>query len=243
MSDSDVIQSASSCVRTADGGEREMPWAEMQASAVVMARPWRTFRWYKGQRHYSGFHWSSTERAHVIYESRLELTRLLFADFDPTVQRIFAQPFMLKVSIDRVGRRHIPDYLLLTDTGPMVVDVKPRQLLDTPKVAFTLAWTRKMVESRGWRFEVWSEPPEIRLANVRFLAGDRRDWLFDQGLIEELRKTDLAGATLGSAFACLPHHAVPLTRAAVLHLLWRNELIIDLDRPLSRDSVLEVKAQ
>ena len=54
MSDSDVIQSASP-VRTADGGEREMPWAEMQASAVVMARPWRTFRWYKGQRHIRGF--------------------------------------------------------------------------------------------------------------------------------------------------------------------------------------------
>jgi hypothetical protein len=173
----------------------------------------------------------------------LELTRLLFADFDPTVQRIFAQPFMLKTSVDRVGRRHIPDYLLLTDTGPIVVDVKPRHRLDSPKVAFTLAWTRKVVESRGWRFEVWSEPPEIPLANVRFLAGYRRDWLFDQDLVEELRTIDLAGATLGNAFACLPHHAVPLVRSAVLHLLWRHELIIDLDRPLGRDSLLEVKAQ
>jgi hypothetical protein len=63
VSDSDAIRSALFCVRTADGGEQEMPWAEVDASAVVMARPWRTFRWYKGQRHYSGFHWSSTERA------------------------------------------------------------------------------------------------------------------------------------------------------------------------------------
>jgi hypothetical protein len=150
---------------------------------------------------------------------------------------------MLKTSIGGAGRRHIPDYLLLTDLGPIVVDVKPRHRVDSPKVAFTLAWTRKVVESRGWRFEVWSEPPEIRLTNVRFLAGYRRDWLFDQGLLEELRKADLAAATLGDAFACLPHHAAPLVRSAVLHLLWRQELIIDLDCPLSRNSVLEVKAQ
>jgi hypothetical protein len=104
---------------------------------------------------------------------------------------------MLKTSISGAGRRHVPDYQLLTDLGPIVVDVKPRHRVDSPKVAFTLAWTRKVVESRGWRFEVWSEPPEIRLTNIRFLAGYRRDWLFDQGLLEELRKADLAAATLG----------------------------------------------
>jgi hypothetical protein len=32
---------------------------------------------------------------HVIYESRLELARLLFADFDRSVHRICAQPFLL----------------------------------------------------------------------------------------------------------------------------------------------------
>jgi hypothetical protein len=40
------------------------------------AKPYRTFRWYLGQMHYSGSYWSSTESAHVIYESRLELSRL-----------------------------------------------------------------------------------------------------------------------------------------------------------------------
>jgi hypothetical protein len=47
-----------------------------------LAAPWRTFRFYKGQTHYPGSFWSATERDLVLYESRLELTRLLFADFD-----------------------------------------------------------------------------------------------------------------------------------------------------------------
>jgi hypothetical protein len=42
--------------------------------------PWRVFRWYQGQQHYSGTYWSSTQRDHVIYESRLELAALLLSD-------------------------------------------------------------------------------------------------------------------------------------------------------------------
>lgn len=45
-----------------------------------------------GQKHYSGSYWSSTQADHVIYESRLELARLLYADFDRDVTAIVAQP-------------------------------------------------------------------------------------------------------------------------------------------------------
>ncbi|MFI9580812.1 hypothetical protein ACIHCQ_02965 [Streptomyces sp. NPDC052236] len=51
----------------------------MPIGLLQSACPWRTFRWYKGQKHYSGTYWSSTMRDHVIHESRLELTRLLLA--------------------------------------------------------------------------------------------------------------------------------------------------------------------
>jgi len=39
---------------------------------------------------------ASTTSAHVIYESRLELARLLLEDFDRTVKHIVAQPFMMR---------------------------------------------------------------------------------------------------------------------------------------------------
>ena len=96
----------------------------MDADAFADAGPWRTFRWFRGQRHYSGAFWSSTEQDHVIYESRLELARLLFADFDCSVSRIVAQPFFLTATIDGVQRKHVPDFLLVTESGPIVVDVR-----------------------------------------------------------------------------------------------------------------------
>ncbi|MFG2224729.1 TnsA-like heteromeric transposase endonuclease subunit [Streptomyces sp. NPDC048644] len=78
------------------------------------------FRWYSGQKHYSGTYWSATVRDHVIYESRLELARLLFADFDSSVRGIVAQPFLLKAEVAGKVRKHIPDYLLTTEGGPVV---------------------------------------------------------------------------------------------------------------------------
>lgn len=77
-----------------------------------------------GQGHYPGTFWSSTQRDHVIYESRPELAVLLLAGFDPSVRGIVAQPFLLRARVGGETRRHIPDYLLVTGTGP-VVDVKP----------------------------------------------------------------------------------------------------------------------
>ena len=114
-----------------------------------------------------------------------------------------------------------------------VADVKPRHLLARPKVAFSLGWAREAVESRRWEFEAWCEPPEAELANVRFLAGYRRAWVFDPELVAEIRGADLDGATLGEAFRAFPRRPAELARAGVLHLLWAQHLVTDLATPLS----------
>lgn len=122
-------------LRSADDGEivHIPPWM-LTPSLMADTQPFRRFRSYKGQQHYSGTYWSSTESSHVIYESRLELSRLMIADFDPTVERIFAQPLMIRARIDERARRHIPDYLLIRGADLTFVAVKPR---DRPRMA---AW-------------------------------------------------------------------------------------------------------
>lgn len=222
--------------------EEDLEWASVPLGLLRSAQPWRTFRWYKGQQHYSGAYWAATVRDHVIYESRLELGRLLFADFAPGVRHVIAQPFLFKTVVQGKLRRHVPDYLLFTDDGPVVVDVKPRHRLERPHIAFTFTWTRRAVESRGWQYEVWSEPDPYEMENVRFLAGYRRDWLFDPVLLEGLRSIDLDGRRLGEAFQLLPEYPRPLVKSAVLHLLWSGHVTTDLDRPLNVGNVLRLAA-
>lgn len=214
-------------------------WARAPLDVLAGAAPWRTFRWHRGQKHYSGTYWSSTDQGHVIYESRLELTRLLFADFDPHVRRIIAQPFLLRAIMDHRERRHVPDYLLLTDDVPIVVDVKPHDRLTDPKISFTLGWTKQLVEQRGWRYEVWSEPPETELGTVRFLAGFRNQKFFTPTLLDELTsREDLPGRTLRDACSGYSRWSKPVVRSAILHLVWINHLAIELTGPLRPTSIL-----
>ncbi|UNB52865.1 TnsA-like heteromeric transposase endonuclease subunit [Mycolicibacterium sp. YH-1] len=199
--------------------------------------PWRTFRWFYGQRHYSGSYWASTMAAHVIYESRLELARLLLADFETSVNHIVAQPFMIHGRLCGKIRHHIPDYLLLTADGPVVVDVKRADLLDDHAVAETFEWVRVAVAAMGWSFEVASEQPRVMMDNVRFLAGFRRRTSINDSALSQLRTQRLDGASVGEAIRGV-QGAEPLARAALLHMLWTRELLTDLSVVLSSESVL-----
>jgi hypothetical protein len=235
------LGSAAVAYRPAVGEERSLAAERVASAALFQAVPWRSFRWYFGQRHYSGTWWSPTMRDHVIYESRLELSRLQLADFDPCIRRIIAQPFMLTAMVDGRPRRHILDYLWDADSGPVVVDVVRIERLHHPDVALLCKWTRQVIESLGWDYRVLSEPPSVHLANVAFLAGYRRDWLIRREILEEMRSrtTDLTGMSIADAEREFVVHPNPLVRPALMHLLWRHELAVDLDKPLRPSTVLE----
>lgn len=246
VSMSDVVSvdlgSAAVTCRPAAGEERCTSAVEVSPTALFHAAPWRTFRWYFGQRHYSGTYWSGTERDQVIYESRLELANLILADFDPTVHHIAAQPFLLTANVDGQKRRHIPDYLWDSDEGPVVVDVVRAERMTNPKIVRLCAWTNEIVESLGWCYLVLHEPPAVRIANVRFLAGYRREWLANQEVLADLRcrRADLVGRSICEAEEFIKGQPRALVRPALLSMLWRHEFEVNLAVPLERSTVLEV---
>ena len=218
--------------------EVALEWASVTTNFLIQAAPWRTFRWRDGQRHYSGTYWSATNRDHVIYESRLELARLLFADFDTTVSHVVAQPFFLRARVNRRIRRHIPDFLLFTDGLPRVVDVKPAARLSVERVRFTLDWTRELVEELGWNYEAWSEPPDLELRNLRFLAGFRNAERFDPELLKAILHQSTSDTTLGQVLGRDLGEPPARVRSAVLHLVWRRDLSVDITQPLTKSSPL-----
>ena len=131
-------------------GEADVRSASQVSDTVLLeAVPWRTFRFYQGQRHYSGKYWAVTECDHVIYESRLELSTLLLADFDPAVTRVVAQPFRLSAVVNGRLRRHIPDFLWGSGLGLTVVDVvRAQRLAENPKIQMLWEWTREVLGCR-----------------------------------------------------------------------------------------------
>jgi hypothetical protein len=224
-------------IRMNDDEMVHAPTWKLSEALMAEAKPFREFRWYKDQPHYSGSYWSSTESAHVVYESRLELSHLVLADFDPTVSRIFAQPLMIRTKVDGRARRHVPDYLLVRGADLIFVAVKPLSRLEDPKVGETLSWVRYVVESSGWGFEVASEPPQPYFDNVRFIAGYRRAQHFLPAAVAKMRALPLQGMCFGEAVSAAPGSPA-LARAALLHLLWTHEVEADLSKVLCDKTVL-----
>lgn len=225
--------------RRADGVFEDVALRQVRVEDLRTCRPVREFRSVRGQRHYSGWYWSATVGHHVVYESRLELARLLVADQDRRLCGIVGQPLLLQGRDETKLRRHVPDFLLFrADGSVLVVDVKPSDWLDDPKVTAQFAWTRRLCADIGWDFEVWSGSDPTVIANLRFLAGFRRPALIDEVVcaqvvafvsgserieVVEDEIFNLLDARLSKA--CI--------RAGVLHLMWRGDLLADLSAALS----------
>lgn len=136
--------------------------------------------------HHSGKYSCATTGGHVVHESRLELARLLLADFDPAVQGIFAQPCWLAARIGDRVRHHVPDFLLVMRSGTVrVVNVKPADRLQDPEIVEALAWPGELFRQHGWEYEIWSGAVPVLLENVRFLAGYRRPGVVPEADVEQ----------------------------------------------------------
>ncbi|MFF2324885.1 MULTISPECIES: TnsA-like heteromeric transposase endonuclease subunit [unclassified Streptomyces] len=223
---------------------REVPFRDLRLADFTWSVPWRSFRSVHGQTHHSGRYVSATMAGPVVYESRLELARLLLADMDPAVRGIYAQPCHLTARVGDRLRRHVPDLLLAMASGTVrVVNVKPADRLADPKIVEALAWPGELIERHGWEYEIWSGADRVLLENVRFLAAYRRPGVVPEAEIERAWQTVRDGDQLADAERRLAAgHPDYEARPPLLALVWSGRLTTDLSRPLSGDWVLRRSA-
>jgi TnsA-like endonuclease N terminal len=234
-----IIPTAS--VRYVDGSTREIPFGQLRLRDFTESEPWRRVRSVHGMAHYSGDYASATTGGQVVYESRLELARLLLADFDPAVCDIFAQPCRMVARIDGKVRSHVPDFLLVMRSGTArVVNVKPASRLEDPLVVQALAWPGHLVERHGWEYEIWSGAERTLLENVRFLAGYRHPGVVPEDEVERAWREVVDGEEMAIAERRLAGDRKPEeARPPLMALLWGGRLTTDLTaRPLSGECVL-----
>lgn len=94
--------------------------------AVERAVPIRRFFAWPGKRNYEGVWWSSTVRAHVPFESLLERQYLMWADFEPEIVAVAAQPLALLWPRGTAGHKnHVPDFFVRLSNGDGPVDRCP----------------------------------------------------------------------------------------------------------------------
>ena len=148
-----------------------------------------------------------------------------------------SQPFWLFwTTPEGKPRSHAPDYFArLADGSALVLDCRPAERIKTEDAAAFEA-TRAACELLGWRYEVVGAAGRTLSANVRWLSGYRhpRHDLPEIAAALRTRVRDPAGLMAGAEAVGDPIAVLPV----LFHLLWRQELHVDLSVPLHPDAVV-----
>lgn len=192
---------------------------------------------HKAQKHIPGFFWMEQAQDLVWYESRLEMMILKTLDHERDVETVVSQPFLLSFSQDGLTRTHVPDFLILfKDAPPLLVNVKPKRYLDSPRNARSFAACQHLAERLNWEYVTRAEPPPEYATNINWLNGyKRRPFALDQ-FREELLSRVVGQVSVGTALQGLEPAA--FARPVLFYLMWRREISFDAQKVLSDDTVL-----
>jgi hypothetical protein len=190
--------------------------------------------------HYQPFRptlfWFSTADKQVTTRSRMAESALRELDFDRDVVDVLAEPFVLHAN-ERTLKGRTPDFLAVLRGGRRtVVDVVSERRLQQKTARLHVARMRDFCESCRWSYRLFNEPEPVRLKSLRWLADYRAHEMYNDDiahrLIEAARQrlplTDLACAA-GEPWETLP---------VLFHLLWRRDLAVELDRPMSGTTIV-----
>jgi hypothetical protein len=218
------------------GLERVVALSEAAEIAFEDGQMVRSIRHYRGSRHTPGRYWSASNGDLVFYESYLESKWMMLLDFNPRVVRFASQPFQLFHHDVALVARHVPDlFVRYADHSAEVIDVKNPARIDDRNVLAQAERTAAACAEVGWGFRLVGEPERQRLVNVSWLAGFRRPLHAGSELIGQLLSLAAAPVAIGELLRFVT--PAELARSVLFHLLWRGDLVCDMDEPL-RESTL-----
>lgn len=224
--------------RLADGDiENEPVSTALAAVPLEQASPMRGFYSWRGKRNLEGVQFFHTTGAHVPFESRLEAQYVLTADFDRDIVAIAAQPVAFLCPHGTPGQRnHVPDFFIRHANGDgTLVDVRAAAYVDKAKTQFDA--TAEVCEQIGWHYEVWTGLDRFLMDGITFVSGYKStrcaptDDLAEALLDVYESPTPLEdGLPWAARRARVPEH---VAMTGLYHLVWRQDLTMDMTRPLS----------
>lgn len=184
------------------------------------------------------YYWQRTA-SHVWHESVLELRCLERLDFEGEVLRVAAQPFEVTFREGADTQRHTPDFFgLLRDGSQVVYDVKPLGRM-TEKVQVQFAETARVCTAIGWRHEVLHEGSEMSTMVLSHLRKSRHpNSCPSTDVRDQARQVFADGRPLAQGREMLNRRHPALAMPYIKHLIWHGILRVDIERPLTLDTVV-----
>ncbi|MEU4464088.1 TnsA-like heteromeric transposase endonuclease subunit [Streptomyces sp. NPDC024017] len=214
------------------------PVRDLDKVDIGRSVPVRRFMWRTDQFHRPGLEYLRATDRHHGFESHEEECLLLVADFAAGLLEALSQPFRLRFIAEGRKIEHTPDFLLVTDSGPFLIDVRPAGRVNAED-ALKFAASAEVALSAGWRYGVVVGWRQHVLTNVDALSAERRPLPDVFGIQAQLQETAAHGPLPYGELVercCLP----AVGRAHAIHLLWSRNLGMDLSMPFGDASLIRL---
>lgn len=208
------------------------PVRDLASMPVGGSQPVRRFSWSTRQRHRPGLQYLVSTGRHHGFESIAEQRLLLALDFAGQVVDVLAQPFRLRFAARDGWGEHVPDFLAVTRSGGLLIDVRPGDRIGAED-RLRFAASSEIAVVCGWQYLVVSGWRRHVLSALDTLSAQRREVADPLGIQDELIAACSAPIAFGDLVAVVRFPV--MARAFALHLIWHRRLSIDLAAPISDD--------
>lgn len=183
----------------------------------------------------------------IPWESFLERDYIRLADFDLSVEEIYAQNECITYLYNGKIREHFPDFKVITsDNQVFIVEIKPNEFVDSEDNQIKFLAGRAFCKEKGWKYLVMTEDdirPGFLQQNLSFLRGlgtqDIPDSKLEAVLIQLKKVNKCTIAELRELCMELAEYEY---YGSVFQLIYFQEVDCELIlQPITLDSLVEYK--
>lgn len=193
----------------------------------------------KGPIFVRGYFPTTKNQDSLYFESFLELAALLRYENDETIVFMNTQPSTMSLIIGNRKTRYSPDIMLMHITGKITyVEVKPADILSEPDTEKKHGAIERALKKLGRDFVTFSndDVSRERLINLELLHQGASVYNQIEPELNEALNVLPTKVTIGEAIQHLSSAGI---HNNVLHyLLYNFYFIVDLDTPISSDSIM-----
>ncbi|ROQ37060.1 hypothetical protein EDF46_2506 [Frondihabitans sp. PhB188] len=223
---------------------RNVPLDSLTERDLIDCYPVRRFQRNYAQGHKPGTVWLHTNRDLVAFESQLERSFAVLADFHPEIVHIASQPMTMRFRWREEDTTHTPDYLILSSCGCLLfVDVKTPEEAAKPEWVDKHAAVAHQLAGAGMGHLVWTGMHQRIVQNLGMMASARPsddDYNTRGRQVWSLIKSNLGG-TLDDIAATAATNGVAASEARVLirRMIWTGRVGTDLGSRFDGRSLLK----
>jgi hypothetical protein len=214
--------------------------ADVSPAELLSSDPIRTNTWHARTTTRSGLHFLASTGRLQAHESLFERDLLVVLDFD-AVTAVASQPFTLTWHDGQRYRKHTPDFMIVADGAPTVVNCRPAALVKD-RLLENCAAVAAVCLSRGWAQALvtgYPRPPFTVVSTVGATRNCDDPHGYGEDILERLAADGPSEfARLADAFP-----SPVIARAIVQRLIWDREVSVNLSRLLADDSTVALPGQ